>query len=322
MVTLIELKKEKMLALKNHDSDKMNVLGIVISSLQKLEIEKKAAGKEITEVEMVSILNKTIKELTDEKAMYEATGGTNTHKGAIFSLGILLAASGYDRENIRTVTERMLRGLTEHDFKNLDQKEHLSKKTINKYLSYLKKYFIFLAENHLIESYPLFTLKGISFKRKETIIINWMPYISNFLNTSIHPETIKLLIVISLGYDLNQLLNIRWLDVSDKLNDINLKKFLFDNLTFDKTPNPYIFQGKRIDKYTSIDRITSKTKMDQHLIDFPINPRKLRQSYILSIISNQTLSDEQLLDQLHISQKSLGYYKFCANYFNLIPYKK
>ena len=74
MVTLIELKKEKMLALKNHDSDKMNVLGVVISSLQKLEIEKKAAGKEITEVEMVSILNKTIKELTDEKAMYEANG--------------------------------------------------------------------------------------------------------------------------------------------------------------------------------------------------------------------------------------------------------
>lgn len=74
MVTLIELKKEKMLALKNHDSEKMNVLGIVISSLQKLEIEKKAAGKEITEVEMVSILNKTIKELTDEKAMYEANG--------------------------------------------------------------------------------------------------------------------------------------------------------------------------------------------------------------------------------------------------------
>lgn len=30
----------------------------------------------------------------------------------------------------------------------LDQKEHLSKKTINKYLSYLKKYFIFLTENH------------------------------------------------------------------------------------------------------------------------------------------------------------------------------
>ena len=204
----------------------------------------------------------------------------------------------------------------------LDQKEHLSKKTINKYLSYLKKYFIFLTENHLINSYPLFDLKGISLQRRETIVINWMPYISQFIKPDIHPETIKLLIVISLGYDLDQLLNIRWFDISDKLNDIKLKNFLFDSLTFDKTSNPYIFQGKRIDRYTSIDRITSKTKLDQHLIDFPINPRKLRQSYILSIISNQALSDEQLLNQLQISQKSLGYYQFCAHYFYLIPYKK
>ena len=121
---------------------------------------------------------------------------------------------------------------------------------------------------------------------------------------------------------MDQLLNIRWFDIADKLNDIKLKNFLFDSLTFDKTSNPYIFQGKRIDRYTSIDRITSKTKLDQHLIDFPINPRKLRQSYILSIISNQALSDEQLLNQLQISQKSLGYYQFCAHYFYLIPYKK
>ena len=204
----------------------------------------------------------------------------------------------------------------------LDQKEHLSKKTINKYLSYLKKYFIFLAENNLIESYPLFTLKGISFKRRETIIVNWMPYISNFLNKSIHPETMKLLLVISLGYDLDQLLNVRWLDVSNKIKNSKLKNFLSDNLNFEKTPNPYIFQGKRVAKYTSIDRITSKTKLDQKIFDFPINPRKLRQSYILSIISNKELSDEQLLSKLHISSKSLGYYKFCASYFKLIQYKK
>lgn len=61
-----------------------------------------------------------------EKAMFEATGGTNTHKGAIFSLGILLAASGYDQTNIQKVVERMLRGLTEHDFKDLGQKTHLT----------------------------------------------------------------------------------------------------------------------------------------------------------------------------------------------------
>lgn len=61
-----------------------------------------------------------------EKAMFQATGGINTHKGAIFSLGILLAATGYDRDNIRLVVEEMLRGLTEHDFKDISQKKELT----------------------------------------------------------------------------------------------------------------------------------------------------------------------------------------------------
>lgn len=219
--------------------------------------------------------------------------------------------------NIKNVTSSDVRDY----LIQLDQKEHLSKKTINKYLSYLKKYFIFLTENNFINSYPLFTLKGISFKRRENVIINWMPYISQFLKTDIHPETIKLLTLISLGYNLDQLLNVRWNDISDKLNDSELKKFMSVHLNFDKTPNPYIFQGQRIAKFTSLDRITSKVKKDQALINFPITPRKLRQSYILSMISNQNLSDEQLIDKLHISNKSLGYYKFCSNYYHLIPYQ-
>ncbi|MQS76578.1 triphosphoribosyl-dephospho-CoA synthase CitG [Companilactobacillus halodurans] len=61
-----------------------------------------------------------------EKAMFEATGEINTHKGAIFSLGILLAATGYDQDNTRVITERMLRGLTENDFKDLDKKKNLT----------------------------------------------------------------------------------------------------------------------------------------------------------------------------------------------------
>ena len=119
MVTLIELKKEKMLALKNHDSDKMNVLGIVISSLQKLEIEKKAAGKEITEVEMVSILNKTIKELTDEKAMYEANGRVEQALSDQRQIEIIKAylPKMMEEDEIRTVIE----SLPDHQIKTIMQ---------------------------------------------------------------------------------------------------------------------------------------------------------------------------------------------------------
>ena len=119
MVTSIELKKEKTLALKNHDSDKMNVLGIVISSLQKLEIEKKAAGKEITEVEMVSVLNKTIKELTDEKAMYEANGRAEQALSDQRQIEIIKAylPKMMDEDEIRKVIE----SLPDHQIKTIMQ---------------------------------------------------------------------------------------------------------------------------------------------------------------------------------------------------------
>lgn len=74
MVTLLDLKKAKMTALKNHDENAQNVLGIVIASYQKAQIDKQGKGQEMTDADMVSILNKTLKELSDEKDMYEANG--------------------------------------------------------------------------------------------------------------------------------------------------------------------------------------------------------------------------------------------------------
>lgn len=74
MVTLLELKKAKMMALKNHDENAQTVLGLVIASYQKNQIEKQAKGQEMTDADMVSILNKTVKELSDEKAMFENAG--------------------------------------------------------------------------------------------------------------------------------------------------------------------------------------------------------------------------------------------------------
>ncbi len=68
---LIEtLRKENMLALKNHDQSKRAVLGVVINKYMVAGYEAKAKGKEIGDAELVAIINKTLKELEDEKNGY------------------------------------------------------------------------------------------------------------------------------------------------------------------------------------------------------------------------------------------------------------
>ena len=56
---------------------------------------------------------------TAEARMYEATGGINTHKGAIFTLGILCGAAGCVGTDPAAISEQcknMLQGLTRQDF--------------------------------------------------------------------------------------------------------------------------------------------------------------------------------------------------------------
>lgn len=60
-----------------------------------------------------------------EQAMRTATNDVNTHKGAIFSLGILVTASAYADKHglqLQTTIQTMLRGLTAHDFDGLADK--------------------------------------------------------------------------------------------------------------------------------------------------------------------------------------------------------
>ena len=67
-----------------------------------------------------------------EQAMYAATGGINTHKGMIFSLGILAAAAGYalasedritETERILEIAGRIASPAWEQDFKALADKD-------------------------------------------------------------------------------------------------------------------------------------------------------------------------------------------------------
>ena len=91
MVTLLELKKAKMVALKNKDVNAQNVLGVTIAYYQKAESDKRVKNQEMTDADMVSVLNKVIKELEDEKKMYESANHLEEAKNDEAQIAIIKA---------------------------------------------------------------------------------------------------------------------------------------------------------------------------------------------------------------------------------------
>lgn len=68
-----EIKSKNIQALKEHDSDSRAVLSIVMTKYKLMEVELRSKGKEIGDVELISIIQKTLKELDDERNGYVAT---------------------------------------------------------------------------------------------------------------------------------------------------------------------------------------------------------------------------------------------------------
>ena len=68
------IKKENLLALKNHDDALRAVYSILISKYNLEGYEAKANGKEIGDPEMIRIIQKTLKELDEEKISFEKGG--------------------------------------------------------------------------------------------------------------------------------------------------------------------------------------------------------------------------------------------------------
>ena len=117
MVTLIELKKAKMAALKNKDTNAQNVMGVLIAAYQKAESDKKVKGQEMTDADMVSILNKVLKELEDEKAMYESANRTVEAANSLAQMEIVKSymPAMMSEEEVRKVIE----GLEDKSIENI-----------------------------------------------------------------------------------------------------------------------------------------------------------------------------------------------------------
>ena len=73
-----EIKKSNMVALKSHDNASRTAYSIVMNKYKLAEIEKRSKGEEIADVDMVAIIQKTIKELDEEQLNYEKANRQDT----------------------------------------------------------------------------------------------------------------------------------------------------------------------------------------------------------------------------------------------------
>ncbi|MDD3946292.1 MAG: GatB/YqeY domain-containing protein [Clostridia bacterium] len=77
-MTLNDLKKEKIAAMKRRDTDAVNALNVVINKLMLLTIEKREKGDALDEADVLTVLKKTEKELLEERLAFEKAGRTET----------------------------------------------------------------------------------------------------------------------------------------------------------------------------------------------------------------------------------------------------
>lgn len=69
-----QLKKANIEALKQKDANKRAILSVLLNKIKLAEIDKRTSGGELTDVDIVSILQKSVKELNEERNAFETAG--------------------------------------------------------------------------------------------------------------------------------------------------------------------------------------------------------------------------------------------------------
>ena len=68
------LKAEKIVAMKERNKEKSDTLGVVIAKAMLVKVEKRAKNEELTDADVVAVLQKSVKELEDERLGHEKLG--------------------------------------------------------------------------------------------------------------------------------------------------------------------------------------------------------------------------------------------------------
>ena len=75
-------KKEKVVKMKEKDKDGVSALNVIINKIMLASIEKRAKGESLNDGDVLSLLQKTEKELIEEKSGYEKAGDNYLDKVA------------------------------------------------------------------------------------------------------------------------------------------------------------------------------------------------------------------------------------------------
>ena len=75
-----ELKKANIEAMKNKDKDRRAILSVVLTRYQNKLVEARSVGKELTDADLLEIIQKVLKELGDEKEGYLKVGNEEKAK--------------------------------------------------------------------------------------------------------------------------------------------------------------------------------------------------------------------------------------------------
>lgn len=106
----------------------MNIYLFIDSSLslQNYFISAEKIGKQFNGDDLNKMFNQLRQEgIKAEKEMFSATHNVNTHKGAIFALGIFVCAESYRQQNggnLFQIIKKMTHGLVFHDLKSIKNK--------------------------------------------------------------------------------------------------------------------------------------------------------------------------------------------------------
>lgn len=130
-----------------------------------------------------------------ERAMFAITKGVNTHKGAIFSLGILIAAyattmvnqGSITDEKLRMTIRKMLQNLVKKDFTNLKQKPTLTAGE-KEYL----RYGVTGIRGEAMAAYPTVFEHGLPAFRQANGALNER-ILTTFVNLALHTEDTTLI---------------------------------------------------------------------------------------------------------------------------------